>query len=334
MEESDGPISFADLGINVTDSTKDTCFGKIQSCERLTKLEKVFLVVTLLCLVASLGITIERLVVSSKDSADFTFALVLFINILFCIYYVLNGVFFERPYEIGILVLATAVVWLYLVLNYAISAKGPYKLARLIVSSSLSPCVIVMGVLIARNYHESKNLIFRTVGAHATLQELCRTMFVYFDLLKADLQVSLSLALFILTSGQKLDLEDTILLPLSLVFGLASFVTGYLSVRIENKPVAIAYAVIWIAMPAYATYLIVRAAKDLQSVGDNTQTRTSLNAVIFVAAVACLLVRAATLYFGFKAYFNFGKGLTQKVYGRLTEEVSVNSTQRPQQEQA
>jgi hypothetical protein len=62
--------------------------------------------------------------------------------------------------------------------------------ARLIVSSSLSPCVIVMGVLIARNYHESKNLIFRTVGAHATLQELCRTMFVYFDLLKADLQVS------------------------------------------------------------------------------------------------------------------------------------------------
>lgn len=332
MEENEGPISFADLGITVAVSTKDTCLGKIRSPNSLTKLEIVFLVVSLLSLIACLGITIERAVVSPNDSADFTFALVLLVNVCFCMYYVLSGVFFERPYEIGILVLATGIVWLYLVLNYAINVKGPFKLARLIVSSALSPCVIVMGVLIARNYHESKNLIFRTVGAHISLQDICRTMFVFFDLLKADLQVSFSLALLILTSGQKLDMEDKILLPVSLIFGLASFITGYLSVRLESRPAALAYAVIWIAMPAYACYLIVMAAKDLQSDNNEHNVKTSLNAVIFVAGGACLVVRSASLFFGIKAFFNFGKGLRQKVYGILDEPSAINAD--GQQEQA
>lgn len=313
MTEMDEPISFADLGIKVTDSTVDTCLGKIRSYKTLSKLEICFLVISFGSLLGALGITIERLATVERDSPDFTFALVLILNICFCIYYVLSGVFFERPYEIGILVLATFVVWLYIVLNYAISVKGPFKLARLVVTSVLSPCVIAIGARIARTYHQSKNLIFRTVGAQASFQELCATMFVFFDLLKADLQVSWSLALLILTSGQNLDLEDKVFLPVSLVLGAASFITAYLAVRFENKMLAIFYAVIWIMMPAYAIFLVVKAANDLPS--DSIDTKVSLNAVIFVAAGACVLVRGTSAWFGVKAFVNFGKGLKEKVYG-------------------
>lgn len=60
-----------------------------------------------------------------------TLCFVVFCFLGVCVYYVLNGVFFERPYELGVLVLSSFVLWLYIVLNYAISNKGPTKLVRL-----------------------------------------------------------------------------------------------------------------------------------------------------------------------------------------------------------
>ena len=45
-----------------------------------------------------------------------------------CGYYVISGVFLERPYELGVLVFSNVVLWLYIILNYFISIKGPFKL--------------------------------------------------------------------------------------------------------------------------------------------------------------------------------------------------------------
>ena len=64
--------------------------------------------------------------------------------------------------------------------------------ARLILICVFGPINIVMGLTIAKQYHESKNLIFRTVGANVMLQELCNGVFRTESLLKFDLQLTVS----------------------------------------------------------------------------------------------------------------------------------------------
>lgn len=324
MEESNVIKNLYDLG---REQLRNTFLGKIRSLKRLTRLEIAFLSVSLTSLLLCLGFTIERLANLPKDSASFTFASVLIVNVCFCILYVLRGVLYERPSAIWILVLADGIVLLYIVINYIIGIKGPYKEARLILISVVGPFVIIMGLLIARNYHKSKKLIMQTVGARGELQDICSTMFVFTDLLIADLQVSLSVALLALTSGLKLDTEDKVLLPVSLILAFASSIFGYLFVRLESRRFALAYTLIWVTMPGYAIYLIVMAAKD----GNVHKMKKSLNVIIFVAGGVCFVVRVATLIFGIKAFFNFGKGLHELVYGIQDKPNAENANQQHEQ---
>lgn len=68
-----------------------------------------------------------------------------------------------------------------------------YFQARLIVGSILSPAIIVLGLLIGKQYHDSGRLIFRTVGASSEDQAMCKTMFFFYGLLKFDLQLGVSI---------------------------------------------------------------------------------------------------------------------------------------------
>ncbi|WAR15234.1 hypothetical protein MAR_005339 [Mya arenaria] len=194
MEETKGdkekPLTFADLGIETVKNTEETCFGKVRSPASLTKIEKAFLILCSLSLVAVIIITIIKMADIPKDDADFTFALLLLINSCITLYYLFSGVFFERPYELIILVISTFIVWIYLVLNYSISVKNDLKLGRLITASVLGPVVLVLGVILVKNYRDSKGLIFRTVGANEEDQNMCNTLYIFLGFLKADLQLS------------------------------------------------------------------------------------------------------------------------------------------------
>jgi hypothetical protein len=67
--------------------------------------------------------------------------------------------------------------------------------ARLIIAGILCPPLIAVGVWLSFSYHSSGNLIFRTVGANTEIQNMCKLIFVFFDLLKFDLQLSVSVLL-------------------------------------------------------------------------------------------------------------------------------------------
>ena len=49
-----------------------------------------------------------------------------------------------------------------------------------------------MGLFLSVSYYRSGKLIFRLVGADGQLQNMCRLLFLFFDLLKFDLQLSVS----------------------------------------------------------------------------------------------------------------------------------------------
>ena len=64
--------------------------------------------------------------------------------------------------------------------------------ARLVLACVLSPVIIVLGFIIAKEYHESGRLIFRTVGADSMMQGFCKILFLFLGLQKFDLQLSVS----------------------------------------------------------------------------------------------------------------------------------------------
>ncbi|KAJ8321075.1 hypothetical protein KUTeg_002662 [Tegillarca granosa] len=173
-EAQNEPITFEDLGIKKGPQLADTPLGKRREIKDLSKKEIVFVLISVCSLLATLVMTIYKLAtITDRSSTDFTFAIVLLLNTVFCGYYLVHGVLLERPYEIGVLVIATFIVWLYIIINFALAVhKDRVKMARLIVASILSPAIIILGLLIGKHYHDSGRLIFRTVGASSEDQAM------------------------------------------------------------------------------------------------------------------------------------------------------------------
>ncbi|XP_071146198.1 uncharacterized protein [Mytilus edulis] len=311
MDNQDAPITFADIGITKTPQLADTRLGKRRVFKDINKQEIGFSTVACVSLVAALVLAIVKIVELAKDQntkdPDFTFALIVIINTIFCLYYVLNGILAERPYEILVFVLANIIVWIYVIANYAIS-PGDIKLVRLVLACILSPILIVLGVLIAKLYNDSGKLIFRTVGANTEQQAMCKTMFAFFGLLKFDLQLGLSMVVLILTNGTKTDTQDIVILSVGPVYTVICFLLGYLSVRWENRKLAIAFGISLLTQPGYILYKIIQTGENIND------GNLALAATTFTCAALALIIRISVAIFAVRTYLNFGYGLSEKVF--------------------
>eukprot|EP00795_Rhopilema_esculentum_P016206 gene16206-7578_t len=151
-------------------------FGvKFRKPSELEPFEVAFMALGLVSCVASIGMTIERLAVTKKDSNDFVFACLLFINILFILYYVLHGVLMERPFEILVSMVTVLIVLGYCIVDYVtnVDRRTSLKLVRLIVVCALGPVDIALAGMVAWKFFEGPgNLTFRLVGANMQLQLL------------------------------------------------------------------------------------------------------------------------------------------------------------------
>ncbi|XP_021339248.1 uncharacterized protein LOC110440469 isoform X2 [Mizuhopecten yessoensis] len=306
------PITFEDLGIPDAGGTElpDAPFGlgKRRSVRDLQKKEYVFIVLAGLCLLVTLVLTIWKLATLPKTSNDFSFALVLLLSTVFCLWYLVEGIMLERPYEILVLSISTFVVWLYIILNFSLGRKDMVKMVRLIVTSALSPFMIVLGVLIAKHYFDSGRLIFRTVGAQSFMQRMCRTIFGYFGMLKFDLQLSLSMVILILTTGQVLNELELVIVIIGIVIVFGCALIGYLGVRCESKILSIIYSFTLIIQPCYVIYKIV------ESVIKFTPATDSIAVPTMVCGAMSLGVRLVLIAYFVMSWLNYGKGLKEKVY--------------------
>lgn len=311
MESTEVKITFEDIGIKKAPKLADTHLGKRRVVKDIDKKEIVFSLVACLSLLAAFVLAIIKLVnlsnASNTKDPDFTFALIIIINTVFCIYYVLNGILAERPYEILVFVIATGIVWIYIIVNYALN-PGTIKLIRLVIASVLSPVLIVLGAWIAKLYNDSGKLIFRTVGASGEQQHMCKTMFAFFGLLKFDLQLGLSMVILILTNGSKIDTKDIVILTVGTVITVVCFLIGYLCVRWENKPMAFVFGLSLLLQPAYVLYKIIQTGNNLNAGNE------ALSATTFTCAGLSLIIRISVAVYGVRAYLNFGYGLAEKVF--------------------
>ncbi|XP_022251628.1 uncharacterized protein LOC106467732 [Limulus polyphemus] len=321
-QDSDKPITYADLGISVKHKTQQTVLGTTRTWNSLSRWEWSYLVVSLLGLSASLGVTIERLVVLKKNSDDYTFAMVLFLTLVFCFYYVIHGVFKERPYELGVFIISNFVVLIYCIINYSscVNAESTnsesctqdiksMKLVRLVLAAVLSPCLITAGIWLFRNYYVSGNLIYRTVGADLALQNMCQNLFLCSTLLKFDLQLEGSMIILVLKNGAvTTDTFERVVLGVGVFFSVIWIILGFLAMRFEQK------VMVWIFLgtsffePAYVLYEMIKAhtSKELD---------TNLRNCIYLCGSFALVVRVAVFVYMILVMKNFGQGLRQKVYG-------------------
>lgn len=327
------PLTFADIGIPTGPKLEEGALGKKRPLKDLEKKEIAFAVISVLSSLVATGLAIQRLATTSNGNPDFTFALIIIINALFCIYYVIHGLLAERPYEVIVMVLATFAVLIYIIVNYIMSTQNDVKLARLVLACVLSPIIIILGVIIAKEYHDSGRLIFRTVGADSMMQGFCKILFLFLGLQKFDLQLSVTMVLLILQSGTKVDTEDIIILSIGVPVTLICFALGYLSVRWENKKLGIAYAASLILAPAYIIFKVYQTADDLGKVIPvdipqhnatstvttatvaPTPTLNSLSGTTFFSAGLALFIRVVMGIYFLKSVLNFGHGLKYKVYG-------------------
>ncbi|XP_071840314.1 uncharacterized protein [Apostichopus japonicus] len=190
-QDPERPLSFLELGLDVEkeSSTFDTRVGKYRKWKGLSIAEKLFFTTSVIFLVTFLALTTNRLFFADKYSQDFTFVLLLLLNAAFCLYYVIHGIFREHGFELFVYAFSVGVVLIYCVENFFETEIGPVKLARLVVVGIFAPPEVAYAIYLGWHYQQSKNLIFRTVGANLYRQNLCVKMYMFVDLLKFDLQL-------------------------------------------------------------------------------------------------------------------------------------------------
>ncbi|XP_038074829.1 uncharacterized protein LOC119742735 isoform X2 [Patiria miniata] len=328
---NDEPVTFADLGVRREAEIVETYFGKRRPLSSLTVKEWAFTALAVLSILGAAGLTVERIVDLKKDSPDVTFAIVLLLTLSFCLFYVLNGIFGERPYELIIFIVGTLIMMIYCIVNYAQTinpspAEQPteqpplkqyekdIKLARLIIVVAIGPVNIVLGSIIAREYYLSRNLIFRTVGANIELQDLCSRIFFTESLFKIDLQLELTLVILVLKTGlMDWTTLEVVVLVVGVVYSIFWCGLGFLSMYKENKiMVYVLLAFSW-CEPAYIIYKLVDVGLDW----DKFQNAKLIPAAIIIASVLGLLVRVAVCGFMVYVYKNFDRGMREKAYGKV-----------------
>ncbi|KAK2177098.1 hypothetical protein NP493_619g06000 [Ridgeia piscesae] len=134
----------ADALVRMTQTTTVTFLGETRrTFAGLMIQEWIFLAVSIVNIAATIGLTIERIVVtvqSDPSNPDFTFALLLLINAVFCLAYAIHGLLREREYELYVLMAGITVVLSYCVLGYAVN---PTKRTR-VKLVSCEYCISVM----------------------------------------------------------------------------------------------------------------------------------------------------------------------------------------------
>ncbi|XP_066932279.1 uncharacterized protein [Clytia hemisphaerica] len=281
-------------------------------------------------------ISVVRIQMTSDADPEMTFSILLLVNLVFILYYVVHGVFCERPLELLVSVIATLIVMLYCIVEYAVHGyqsvgeNKNLKLGRLIAVCALGPVDIVMGCTIAFQYYVSGNLIFRTVGGNSVLQVMCKRMFMFTALLKFDFQLVINLLILILVGNvHRVTLGESLVIGLGAFFSIIWLILGYLMLRYELMRLSSVFWLFSLAEPGYIVYLFIRTGKELKKNDlDLKSAHTMLLYCVILAGVVALLIRIALVVVSIIVTRNFGKGLKEKVYVDEPASDSYGSTQQ------
>ncbi|KAK3862342.1 hypothetical protein Pcinc_031791 [Petrolisthes cinctipes] len=319
----DQPITFEDLGIPRTQVTRASVFGNIRTCQSLRHLEWILLIGGLLSTTVTITLAVYTLVIyMPAGQADYVFALLLIFHSVFCVIYIVDGVFREQGFELLAFVTSCVFLIVYVVINFF---QGPsstsnvfklVRLVRLVLTLILGTSMGGVGLMLGYSYWQSKSLIFRTVGADASIQAMCSTLFTTITLIMFDAQIVGSVVILALHSSiYHLTIEEILNITIGTPMLLAWAVMAYLALRLESKYFFSVAMTLSLGHIAYVLFSIIQTAIH-HKVDLISNCR-------YAASVGSLVVHSLLIRFMIKCYKNFGMGLKEKVYPR---QVSVSGS--------
>ncbi|XP_072019297.1 uncharacterized protein [Amphiura filiformis] len=317
-KDRDRPSTFAHFGVDVEREKPivKSFVGPYRKWSNIDRKEKVFLTTTLLGLLIILGLTVDRLAIINSATDDFTFALLLLVNTVFCIYYVIHSILREHPHELFVFAFSLTALIVYCIANFAETIEMDFshvKLIRLIVVCLIGPFSISLGIYIGIKYMRSRRVIFRTVGANIHLQDLCGNMYFFSDLIKFDLQLQTSMLILVLDDGTNSNVYEKVVMGLGLPLGIIWHIIGFLSIRFENKILVTIFLLACWVLPVYTTYKFI----DLCTRWPTFLTKADklLPSCIIVCGILSILTRVFLVVIVLYLSMNFGHNLGEKVFG-------------------
>ncbi|ODM87528.1 hypothetical protein Ocin01_19154 [Orchesella cincta] len=302
---------------------RQSIIGQVRTCRSVSFLEWNFLAFSLISIITGCAFNIYRLATLPTNSDEYVFAIIVLVNLIFCVWYLLHGIFQEQPFEALMFVLTTLLLSVLITLNYAAvnDDTGPshLKLIRFLVTVFLTLPSAILGLKVGWHYWDSGNLIFKTVGGDMRLQRMCRTLLSGMSLLVFDAQAFISCLVLIMERGiSDLTDEDKVIISSGVVFIILWLSIGYVAIRKENMHLVWLFFVTSIIQPAYSVYLFV---DGLREIADSYSTIRTYS--IFIAGIALVIAHFSLLATFVVIASNFGKGLSAAVYGE--QEVSGGS---------
>lgn len=317
---------------DVPKTTVTTPFGKTKTLVGLITKEKWFLALSLVNIVAAVGLTLYRLIyvaINDPTNTDFTFTLLIIINSVFVAFYAVHGVLRERKYELYVQILAILVILVYCIAEYSVNTKrhNDVKLARLILACILAPPNIVLAVLVARDFGE---LEFRIAGASEHLQYIYNQAAIFSCWLKFDLQVTVSFVVLVLKEGTaNIGTLEIVTLAVGIPYTLLWDILGWFMLRLELKIGSYIFAFLGLVKPAYYIFKFVRL---YQNIHDNGEKASIVTYCVIISGALCLLAWCILMVELVYIYRNFGQGLKERgkiSFGSFTLRRPVPITEEP-----
>ncbi|XP_031570536.1 uncharacterized protein LOC116304888 [Actinia tenebrosa] len=326
--ESDADSDSNSIDKSLREQTTVTAIGKTKTFAGLEREEWLFVTISLVNIIITVGFTIKCMVDVHSNSPDFTFAIILLVNAAFCFFYAIHGVLREREFEIYAYIAAATVVFTYIIINMAVKPNHitAIKWARFGTILVFAPFNIYYGIVVARGFGF---LEFKTVGAVVALQKMYRKAGIFSCLLKFDFQLAISLAVLVIYNPILLNLTNKVILGVGIPFQFIWSVLGWIMMRKELKYLVLVFIPASLVEPGYIIY---RLDEDIRNWESNTNgtSKGNMTAIsassttnndkdtliycfIVVAAIA-LLVRVLVLIALKFVVDNFGKGLRESVY--------------------
>lgn len=307
---------------------------ELRKITELEPIEIAFLAFAMASVIAALGMTAYRIKTSSTNSTDFIFAILLLVNLLFVFYYIFDGIFMERPFEILVSVLTVIIVLVYCIADYSINTerRTVLKKVRLAVVCLVGPIDIGLGIAVAVKFFEGPgNLMFRLVGANLQLQKICRNYFIFTAFLGFDFQIVLILLVLLMSDKpSRLVNSEKCIIGIGVPLSALAIVIGRLGARMESMVMACVFLSFCVAEPAYIIYLFVKFGTKLERANKHSteDKEKILYSCVVAAGVVGLIVRIILVLMAGIVIRNFGKGLKNKLYPSESVEAPGNAYQR------
>lgn len=107
-----------ETGASCTDYGDNRIFGQYKTWKHFSGLEKMFYLFTIVCKLLSLGASIYKLATLPRHLDDYTFAIIMFVTSLFCVFYFVYGIHKESWPHIVVNCITSAVLGIYSIIQW------------------------------------------------------------------------------------------------------------------------------------------------------------------------------------------------------------------------